>query len=89
MSSSTEMKRHRRLSGLVVSAGADKTVKVRIDRLVQHALYGKIIRRSTYILAHDESNACSVGDQVVAEECRPLSKRKSWKVIEHNQKEGA
>ncbi len=67
--------------GTVVSAGKmDKTVVVRVERLTRHALYGKVLRRSTKFKAHDEMNECHEGDRVVIAECRPLSKEKSWRV---------
>ncbi len=70
----------RTLTGTVVSSGMDKTVAVRIDRTVKHPLYKKYVKRSTKLLAHDEANECKNGDVVSIEECRPLSKRKSWRV---------
>jgi small subunit ribosomal protein S17 len=70
----------RTVLGRVVSAKADKTISVYIERRVAHPLYGKIIRRSTKLLAHDEENACGEGDLVTIAECRPLSKRKSWRL---------
>ena len=68
--------------GRVVSNGMDKSVVVAVDRLFQHALYGKTIRRTSKFMAHDEENACQVGDKVAIEETRPLSKRKRWIVRE-------
>jgi small subunit ribosomal protein S17 len=68
--------------GTVVSDKMDKTVVVRVDRRVTHPLYKKIITRSKKFAAHDENNACQVGDQVRIRECRPLSRRKSFEVIE-------
>jgi small subunit ribosomal protein S17 len=73
------------LIGQVVSHKMDKTIAVRVERRMEHPLYKKYVRRSTKLLAHDESNACREGDTVAIEECRPISKRKSWrlqKVIE-------
>lgn len=70
----------RTVTGKVVSNKADKTISVLVERQVKHPLYGKFIRRSTRILAHDEDNQCSEGDWVKIEECRPLSRRKSWKL---------
>lgn len=70
------------LTGKVVSNKMDKTVSVRIERLVQHPLYGKFVRRSTKLLAHDEGNECQQGDIVVIEQSRPLSKRKAWRLVE-------
>ena len=70
----------RTLSGIVVSNAADKTITVRIDRRVKHALYGKYMRRMSRIHAHDENNDCNVGDKVSIVECRPISKSKSWRL---------
>ena len=70
----------RTLVGLVVSDKMDKTVVVRVERLVQDPRYKKFVRRYSKFLAHDESNGCSVGDRVRIIEHRPLSKRKRWKV---------
>ena len=73
------------LTGKVVSNAMEKTIAVLVERQVKHPLYGKYIRKSTKILAHDELNECGDGDTVAIEECRPLSKNKSWrlqKVIE-------
>jgi small subunit ribosomal protein S17 len=70
------------LIGTVVSDKADKTVTVRVDRRVKHPLYGKIIRRSKKYHAHDADNAFRTGEQVRIEECKPISKHKSWTVIE-------
>ena len=68
----------RTATGTVVSNSMDKTITVLVERRVQHPVYGKIIRRSSKIHAHDEENACGVGDTVTVAECRPLSKTKSW-----------
>jgi small subunit ribosomal protein S17 len=68
--------------GLVVSDKMDKTVVVAVEDRVKHALYGKIIRRTTKYKAHDESNACGVGDRVRLMETRPLSATKRWRVVE-------
>ena len=70
------------LIGTVTSDKTDKTVTVLVERRVKHPLYGKIIRRSKKYHAHDESNEYVVGDQVRIEETRPMSKTKSWQVIE-------
>ena len=59
----------------------DKTVSVSVERLIKHPVYGKYIRRSTKVLAHDESNECKAGDRVTIAECKPLSKRKAWQVV--------
>jgi small subunit ribosomal protein S17 len=70
------------VEGRVVSNKMNKTVTVLVERLVKHALYGKYIRRSTKLHAHDEDNACNEGDVVRVTECRPLSKTKNWRVVE-------
>lgn len=79
---SEEGKRNRSLSGRVVSDAMDKTITVLVERRVRHPLYGKFVRRSTKIHAHDEENACNRGDWVVVEQCRPLSKTKTWRLLE-------
>jgi len=75
-------KKNRRLTGRVVSNAMDKTITLVVERRVKHPLYGKFIRRSTKIHAHDEANACNPGDLVTVEQCRPLSKTKSWRVLD-------
>jgi small subunit ribosomal protein S17 len=70
----------RTLTGKVVSNAMEKTIAVEVERQVKHALYGKYIRKSSKILAHDEMNECGDGDTVAIEECRPLSKNKSWRL---------
>jgi small subunit ribosomal protein S17 len=80
MSAAEKMKRTQ--VGRVVSNKMDKTVTVLLERQVKHALYGKYVQRSTKVHAHDEENTCAEGDKVMIEECRPLSKNKSWRVIE-------
>jgi len=70
------------LTGTVVSDKADKTVVVRVERRVKHPLYGKVIRRTSKLKAHDEANACGVGDRVLLAETRPLSATKRWRVVE-------
>jgi len=72
----------RRIIGRVVSNKMEKGVSVAIERLVRHSAYSKYIRRTTKVLAHDEDNACKEGDTVAIVECRPISKRKSWRVVE-------
>ena len=66
--------------GVVVSDKMDKTVVVKIDRLVKHPVYNKYIKRAAKYKAHDDSNSCKVGDRVIIVETRPLSKDKRWKV---------
>lgn len=68
--------------GRVVSNRMDKTVTVLVERMVKHPLYGKFIRRSTKLHAHDEENQCQEGDVVSIEMCRPLSRTKSWRLVE-------
>lgn len=73
-----EAKNARTLQGKIISDRMDKTVTVLIERKVKHPLYGKVVRRSTKIHAHDEANQYTVGDVVLIEEGRPVSKTKSW-----------
>ena len=68
--------------GFAVADAAQKTVVVRIERTVRHPLYKKTMRRRKRYLAHDEGNDCRNGDRVLIEECRPLSRRKTWRVVE-------
>ena len=72
---------NKREVGIVVSASRDKTITVLVERKVKHPLYKKILRRSTKLQAHDEDNKCKEGDLVTVEECRKISKTKSWKLI--------
>jgi small subunit ribosomal protein S17 len=67
-------------SGVVVSDKMDKTVVVKVDRLVKHPVYNKYIKRTAKYKAHDEDNSCQIGDRVVIVETRPLSKDKRWKI---------
>ncbi len=69
------------VQGVVVSDKMDKTIVVLVERRIMHPLYKKYIRRSSKYAAHDEANACKVGDTVRIRECRPLSKRKRWEVL--------
>ena len=70
----------RTLIGEVVSNKMDKTIAVMVERRVEHPIYKKYVKKSTRLLAHDENNECSEGDTVEIEECRPISKSKSWKL---------
>ena len=70
------------VDGRVVSNKMDKTVTVLVERQVMHALYGKYIRRSTKLHAHDAENACNQGDLVRVAECAPMSKTKNWRVVQ-------
>ncbi len=72
----------RRVIGRVVSDKMDKSVTVSVERLVKHPVYGKYIRRTAKIMAHDENNECKQGDVVAISECRPVSKNKAWRVVE-------
>lgn len=73
--------RTRTVTGKVISNRMDKSITVRIDRRVTHPVYGKIIKRSTKIHAHDANNECSIGDEVTIKEVRPISKTKSWSLV--------
>ena len=77
-----EAKGARTLTGRVVSTKMQKTVAVEIERLVKHGVYGKFIRRTTKLLAHDEKGESKDGDLVKIAPCRPMSRRKSWQLIE-------
>jgi small subunit ribosomal protein S17 len=84
MSEQTATQRNARKvrEGLVVSDKMDKTVVVEVEDRVKHALYGKVLRRSSKINVHDEANAAGVGDRVLIMETRPLSATKRWRVVE-------
>ncbi|MCL6270046.1 30S ribosomal protein S17 [Sansalvadorimonas sp. 2012CJ34-2] len=77
----SETKKVRTLTGKVVSDKMDKTITVLIERRVKHPLYGKIVKRSTKLHAHDEQNECRMGDKVTIRETRPLSKNKSFELV--------
>lgn len=80
MSGSESVKRT--VNGRVVSTAMDKTITVVVERLVPHPLYGKYIRRTTKVHAHDEENVCQKGDWVSVVECRPMSKQKTWRLVD-------
>ncbi|WP_313318937.1 30S ribosomal protein S17 [Stenotrophomonas sp.] len=82
MSENTEKKTLRTVEGRVVSNKMDKTVTVLVERQVKHALYGKYIKRSTKLHAHDADNTCNEGDVVRVTEIAPMSKTKNWRVVE-------
>jgi small subunit ribosomal protein S17 len=82
----SEVKVARTLTGKVVGDKMNKTVTVLVERKVTHPLYGKIIRRSQKFHAHDENNEYHTGDTVLIQECRPLSRTKSWRVTQLVQK---
>ncbi|VAW69921.1 SSU ribosomal protein S17p (S11e) [hydrothermal vent metagenome] len=74
-------KLQRTLQGVVSSNKMEKSATVTIERRVKHPLYGKIIKRSTKLSIHDEANECGIGDTVIIEQCAPISKTKSWKLV--------
>ena len=74
------------IKGVVVSSNMDKTIVVRAERLVKHAVFHKYIRRYVKYKAHDEQNSCKVGDKVLIIESRPLSREKRWRMLEILQK---
>lgn len=75
-------------SGVVISNKADKTVVVKAERKFQHPLYGRTVKQTVKFMAHDENNACHIGDVVRIVESRPLSKHKRWMILEIAQKPG-
>jgi len=81
MTEQAAAKKKRTLTGRVVSNKGDKSVTVLVERKVKHPVYGKFIRRSTKYHAHDEQNECNMGDTIVIEECRPISKTKCWRLV--------
>ena len=78
---SEETKAQRTITGRVVSDKMDKTVSVAIERLIKHPVYGKYMRRTSKVMAHDANNECKAGDRVAISEGRPISKNKSWSVV--------
>lgn len=82
-----QKKLQRSVTGKVVSDKMNKTIVVQIERKVKHPLYGKYVRKYTKLYAHDEDNTCNIGDLVVIEQSRPISKTKSWKLVEIVKKE--
>jgi small subunit ribosomal protein S17 len=78
----SEENSNRTLSGRVVSNAMEQTITVLVERRVKHPLYGKFLRRSMKLHAHDEQNECNNGDLVRVEQCRPLSKTKCWRLVE-------
>ena len=79
-------KRTRTETGRVISSSRDKTITVLVERKVKHPLYKKIMRRSTKLHAHDQENICSSGDLVTIQECKTISKTKSWNLLKVEQK---
>ncbi len=72
---------NRTLQGRVVSDKMDKSITVEIERRVKHPLYGKFVRKTSKVHAHDENNDCQIGDVVIVEQCRPVSKTKKWRYV--------
>ena len=72
----------RTVQGRVVSNKMDKTITIAVERKVKHPIYGKFIKRTTKLHAHDETNQCNEGDVVTVRECRPLSKSKNWMLVD-------
>lgn len=81
MNAETKNKTTNAVTGRVSSSKMDKSITVVIERLERHPIYGKYVRRTTKLHAHDENNECREGDLVMIEQCRPLSKTKSWKLV--------
>ncbi len=73
-------------TGMVISSKRDKTITVKVERKVKHPLYKKILRRSSKLQAHDQENICDEGDLVTIQECSPISKTKSWKLLKVEKK---
>lgn len=80
--SEEQKKVERTAQGRVVSNKMDKTITVLVERRVPHPFYGKYVRKSTKLKAHDENNECGEGDLVTIAECRPISKHKAWRLVE-------
>ena len=79
---SSETKYHRAVTGRVVSDRMDKTITVVTERRIKHPVYGKYLRRRTKLLVHDQDNQGKVGDRVIIRESRPLSRHKSWTLVQ-------
>lgn len=76
-----ELKKNKKIqTGIVVSNKMDRTIVVRTEKIVRHKLYGKYLRRHIKYMADDQDNLCTIGDQVMIEECRPMSKCKRWRL---------
>ncbi len=80
-SAETAVANKRTVQGLVTSTAGDKSATIMIERRIKHPVYGKFITRSTKMHIHDETNECNKGDTILVEECRPMSKTKSWKLV--------
>ena len=81
MSEQTEQAAVRTVTGRVISNKMDKTITVLVERQVKHPLYGTYIKRSSKLKAHDENNECREGDLVAIAQCRPISRHKSWRLV--------
>lgn len=81
MMTTVEEKAQRTLTGKVTSNKMNKSITVLIERRVKHPVYGKYINRSTKLHVHDENNECGMGDVVMIEQCRPISKTKTWRLV--------
>ena len=77
-----ERQLRRTRTGLVVSNKMDKSVVVSVERKVKHPIYGKFVKKTTKFMAHDEKNECGIGDTVLIQETRPLSKNKNWRLVQ-------
>ena len=89
MSETTNSKKGNHVIGVVVSSKANKTITVLVERKERHPLYGKYVRKSTKLHAHDENNVCKEGDVVTIAETRPISKTKAWTLVEVVETAGA
>ncbi|MDG6774860.1 30S ribosomal protein S17 [Thiomicrorhabdus sp. ZW0627] len=79
-------KKARTIQGVVVSNGMQQSIVVRTDRFIKHPKYKKFVRKSTKVMAHDAENICGVGDSVTIQECKPISKNKSWTLVSVDEK---
>jgi len=86
---SEQQANNRMLTGRVISNKMDKTITVLVERRVKHPIYGKFITRSTKVHAHDEDNQCQIGDTVTVQQSRPLSKTKTWRLLEIIERAGS
>ncbi len=86
MSEASTETTQRTLTATVVSNKMDKSFVVKIERLIKHPMYGKFIKRTTKLSVHDENNECNPGDVVVIQQCRPISKTKSWTLVSVQEK---
>ena len=80
MSDTSSVSRKTTKVGVVTSNAADKSVVVKVENFIMHPLYHRFVRTSSKFMAHDEENSCNAGDRVLIEECRPMSRRKRWRV---------